>query len=196
MAVMDYETLLAAAKQDPATVDFTQLRLAFSRSSRYDPSDVHVLDEDDRLDAALSAGDWREARQLAESALARNYVRLHPHICAALACYQLEDVPGARHHKAFVKGVLESILHSGDGWTPETALRVIAVWEEYDVLRCLSLRCVEQALCRAGERVLDCLTVQTDEGSEPFDLYFDITIPMAAYAGSDGSPLRWPVRPT
>jgi hypothetical protein len=29
--------------------------------------------------------------------------------------------------------------------------------------------------------VVDCLTVQTDEGSEPFDLYFDITIPMAAY---------------
>jgi hypothetical protein len=87
-------------------------------------------------------------------------------------------------------------MHSGDGWTPETALRVIAVWEEYDVLRCLSLRCVEQALCRTGERVLDCLTVQTDEGSEPFDLYFDITIPMAAYAGPDGSPLRSPVRPT
>ena len=91
--MMDYETLLAAAKQDPATVDFTQLRLAFSRSSRYDPSDVQVLDEDDGLDAALSAGDWREARQLAESALARNYVRLHPHICAALACCQLKDVP-------------------------------------------------------------------------------------------------------
>jgi hypothetical protein len=56
---------------------------------------VHALDEEDRLDTALSAGDWREARQLAEAAVARNYVRLHPHIYAALACCQLEDVPGA-----------------------------------------------------------------------------------------------------
>jgi hypothetical protein len=184
MAVMEYEPLLAAAKQDPAAADFTQLRLAFSRSGRYDPSAGRVLDEDDGLDAALSACAWREARQLAESALARNYVRLHPHICAALACCQLEDVPGARHHKAFVKGVLESIMHSGDGSTPETALRVIAVWEETDVLRCLSLRCVERVLCREGERVLDCLRVQTDEGSEAFDLYFDMTIPMAVYGSA------------
>jgi hypothetical protein len=67
-------------------------------------------------------------------------------------------------------GLLDSILMTGDGRTIETAFWVTSVEEEYDVLRGLSLKLVEQELLKEGVDEMDCVT----EAGKKITLYFDV----------------------
>jgi hypothetical protein len=79
-------------------------------------------------------------------------------------------------------------MTSGDGRTPETAFVVVGVWEEYDLLNALGLQTIRQALVPLGEQSVDHMTVVSEADPEPFDLYFDVTIPMRTTAGrSEGN---------
>ncbi len=180
----DYQSLLATAKENPASVDFGQLRLAFSQSTGYDPYNPEQLEEDASLEAAMQTSNWPGVLRLCESALARNYVRIHAHLCAAAVNSELNDPIRLQHHQAFVEGLFQSILSSGDGRTSQTAFVVIAIWEEYDVLALLGLTNLGQALCEEGDRLVDRITMIGRDRPEPFDLYFDVTIPMGHFSRS------------
>jgi hypothetical protein len=177
---LTYEEMLAVARSHPESVDFAAFRLAFTRTSAYAPYDVDALEEDEALEEAAGMPDWPAVLIRANAALERCYVRMKPHIYAAMACEALGDGPGQRHHEQCVTGLLASIMESGDGRTPETGFVVIGVWEEYDVLNALRLQTVRQALLPVGARRVDQMSVLAPDNSEPFDLYFDVTLPMTA----------------
>lgn len=177
---MSYQALLALARRDPQNADFSELRLAFTGTRAYAPYGVEDFEEDEALGEALGARDWAQVLPRVRPVLDRCYVRIQLHQYAAAACEALGDADGQRHHEHCIRQLLGSILNSGDGRTPETAFVVIGVWEEYDVLSALNLRTIGQALLPVGDRLVDQMTVLPQEGAEPFALYFDVTIPMAA----------------
>jgi hypothetical protein len=175
---LTYEEILRSARSQPETVDFAAFRLAFTRTSTYAPYDIDALEEDEALEEAARMPDWPEVLARASAALDRCYVRIKPHMYAAAASEALGDSQKQRHHDQCVAGLLASIMDSGDGRTPETGFIVIGVWEEYDVLNGMQLQTVRQALLPVGNRRVDQMSVQPADSSEPFDLYFDVTIPM------------------
>ena len=174
---MTYEEILAAARRGSESIDFSRFRFAFTRTNAYAPYDVEALEEDQTLEEAARASDWKSMLAQARAALERCYVRVRPHLYAAAACEALGDAVEQRHHEQCSRGLLTSILNSGDGRTPDTAFVVIGVWEEYDVLNALKLQLTHQALLPVGDRQVDQITVMSPEASAPFNLYFDVTIP-------------------
>lgn len=170
------------ARSHPERVNFAAFRIAFTRTGAYVPYDVDALEEDEALEEAAGMPDWSAVLTRANAALERCYVRMKPHTYAAMACEALGDGPGQRHHERCVAGLLASIMESGDGRTPETGFVVIGVWEEYDVLNALQLQTVQQALLLVGNRRVDQMSVLAPSSAEPFDLYFDVTIPMTTIA--------------
>src|SRR5262249_1360832 len=160
--------------------DVRECRFAVTRTDRYAPYDRDALEEDDGLEEAVQRADWVNLLARARSALERCYVRSRPHSTASWACGVLGDDLGQRHHKECFIRLLKSIMDSGDGRTPETAFVVIGVWEEHDLLNAMELRRTWKTRLRLGDRWVDRLTVQSPTDSEPFDLYFDVTIPMTA----------------
>ncbi len=66
------------------------------------------------------------------------------------------------------RGLVESVLASGDGKSPQTAFTVISVGEEYAILRALNLRVESQALI---EGHIDALTVEGEHGEST--IYFN-----------------------
>jgi hypothetical protein len=177
---VSYEEILALARGHPESVDYSEFRLAFTRTNTYAPYDVDALEEDEAIEEAADTSDWAQVLARARAALERCYVRVKPHVYAAAASDALGDTEGQRHHEHCIRGLLASIMDRGDGRTPETAFVVIGVWEEYDVLNTLGLRMTQQAMLHTGDRRVDRMTVLSRDGSEAFDLYFDVTIPMTA----------------
>jgi len=150
----EYEALLARAKTDPLAVDLGQLRMALARSSRYEPHAVHP-DGRPEMRQALEAKDWATVLRIADAALERNYLRIRPHIYAAMAARSLGDETRGRYHYQFVQALGRAIEASGDGRSPDTAIVVIDVEEGYDFLVLKGLMSLQQTAARAGERDFD-----------------------------------------
>ncbi len=85
----------------------------------------------------------------------------------------LAELADARRTRA--RAILDSILDSGDGTSPETAYVVINIIEEYAVLDHFGLRISNQSLLNKDGKVYDLIVGTDDDGTER-DFYFDITI--------------------
>jgi hypothetical protein len=176
-----YEVLLERAKARPADVDFGALRMAYARSEHYRPYSVYP-DGGDELRDAYRRNDWPRVLQIAETSLALNYVRIRPHFYAMRAHRALGDAAATAHHRAFMEGLSRSILASGDGLTPETAMLVIDIQEEYDAMAFLGVRSRMQTLVAGPRGPLDRHTVEDGTGSRA-SLYFDVALPLARAPG-------------
>jgi hypothetical protein len=172
-----YDALLDRARLRPPDVDFGALRMAYARSERYHPYSRYS-DEEPAMKQALDARDWRTVLEIAETALARNYVRARPHFWAMTANGNLGRAAAAAHHRAVMEGLLRSIAASGDGRTPATAMVVIDVQEEYDVMTFLGVTSRGQGLVREGGRAFDRHDVEARDGAGSI-LYFDVSLPLS-----------------
>ena len=172
----DYAVLLARAKEDPKTVDFAKLRLAFATTAAYQPYQSYHA-EDREIDTLMKSGDWLRALDLINALLDKNYIRIRSHLHAFIAYRKKGDAERASYHRAFVDGLFRSIVNSGDGRTPETAFVVINTEEEYDVIGLSGWQPGRQGLQHKGEKSFDVMTVKTSDSGETRTLYFDITIP-------------------
>ncbi len=85
----------------------------------------------------------------------------------------LIELADRRRQKA--QAILDSILDSGDGNSPETAYVVINIVEEYAVLDHFGLRLTSQSLLNKDGRVYDVIVGTAEDGAER-DFYFDVTI--------------------
>ncbi|HEX7183038.1 MAG TPA: DUF4919 domain-containing protein [Thermoanaerobaculia bacterium] len=175
----EYQALLERVKKSDASVDFKRMRWLQTQLDSYDPygaSREHPM-------AAFRAGEVAQAKMLAEGILAENYLHLESHLAAAAVADQRGDAAAAAHHKYVAQGVLDSILQSGDGKTLDTAFQVIALSEEYAVMRHFGLRITEQALVHGGGgHSYDLLKGEDPESGSIRDVYFNIDPIMSALA--------------
>jgi hypothetical protein len=113
------------------------------------------------------------------------------HIQAHIILMNLDQDAGhkadAELHDAFVAGMFQSILASGDGRGFGTAFVVYFIREEYDLVRALGGEVQGQSLHHQGPRSFDILHVKTKRGAVR-DAYFDITEPFAEEAKLFGLP--------
>lgn len=175
-----YRRLRDRLRGGDLSVPFDSLRLAYAASDAYDP---YGVDSDRRkaMFEALDRGDHAAARAAADSTLAENYVDGYAHMAASVAARESGDSAAARFHRAVFRGLIESIGARG-GRTPDSAMLVISVDEEYVFLQALGLRRGMQALTDCAGRACDALEVVDRRTGEKYHLFFDVSIPTARLA--------------
>lgn len=179
----DYGELLARAKRGDASVDFGALRLAYAESAQYHPYDDAVTRfKRAMLQAVREPHDCGAALGVAGKVLDRVFVDIDAHRAEDF-CYRLEgDTASADFHRAIARGLLRSILRSGDGKSPATAYVVIAVDEEYSLIDALGDIAGDQALVKENDHQYDRISVKNAETGETGALYFNVDRPLAALA--------------
>lgn len=176
-ATKTYEELAARAKKGDKTVDFRELRIAYSDSSDYDNA-PDTESQKKAMWAALNSKDFAEAVKNADAVLDGDFVDLDAQFVDYIAYKELNDTDLAALHEFIFRGLLQSITDSGDGKTPETALQVIEVHEEYVVLRTLGLGLpLRQSSIKKGGHSYDALTFQNPQTKQEATLYFNVDIP-------------------
>jgi hypothetical protein len=173
---MTYEELLAAAQQNPAEADFHSLRMSFARSPLYNPYDRDSQSLN-TLREAMVARDYDTALGALHKLLDGCYVHIEAHITADYIYTVLGDPAKASYHRAFARGLLDSIYHSGDGHQPESAFIVIDVSEEYTLLHVMGFRPSGQALLQHEGHWIDALDAEHRETGEKIKIYFNIDLP-------------------
>lgn len=169
---MDYAQLLAIALNDIHQANFTALRDAYTRTPHYNPYRSGAPDSE--LIALMRAENWSAAAVRCERLIAEDYLHAPLHLTMSYIYEQLEDSERAAWHLQFARGLISSLLSSGDGRTPETAFKVITVREEYEMLRALSLESLGQRLITANDRYYDVLSVRDANGAQG-EVFFEVT---------------------
>jgi hypothetical protein len=166
-----YQSLLAAAKAggEPA-VDWGVLRFAYADSAEFDLTGARTDAARKAMFNAVNAGDPKTALAQARIIIAQDYVDIDAHLVADLASRKLGDATASAREHDIVLGLLRSI-HTSDGASPATALKVITVGEEYAAMRAFDMTVTSQALVQDAGHAYDRLSV-TDPDGKPLTIYF------------------------
>jgi len=132
-----YGLALDEAKKAPNRADFRQLRILYTEDPSYEPY-VHLRqvyrEHHPALFAALEANDFKGAIKHAQAILEIDYLDTESHFFSARAYEALGKMKQAEFHRQFFQGVMDSILATGDGLNPQSAIVVITLTEEWAVL--------------------------------------------------------------
>lgn len=171
-----WTALAERAEASDTTLDFRVFRETFAATDRYAPYGDRDRQARNAVDSLLAQTANAKAYARAKSALGINPTDATMQLMAHYAAEQLGDSAAERHHAWMFRGLLESVLQTGNG-TEAAPFVVISVDEEYDLARYLRLRRQgTQALGECGHRPCDFVTFTTQAGTDT-TLAFDITLP-------------------
>jgi hypothetical protein len=126
--------------------------------------------------AAFRAKDYKKVFELSEQWLAKCLVDADIHMLRSGAATELGDIRSYVHHYYYAFGLMQSVMQSGDGLTPQPAFKVISVAEEYSVLREFRAQVTRQTLI---EDVIDKMECKYPN-DQTVILYFNASIPIKA----------------
>lgn len=171
-----FALLLERAKKGDPTLDFKELRMAYTETTDYSP---YGGDRETRkqMFAALNAKEFDSAVASAEKILAKNFVEINAHFVAYVAHRESGRAEKATFHKFMFDGLVKSITGSGDGKTAETAFVVITTDEEYTLFNVLGLRPAGQALISQNGHSFDRMTATYPKTNETVVYFFNIDKP-------------------
>jgi hypothetical protein len=172
------ELLLRVKAADPA-IDFTQFRLAFSQTSQYDPYGFGNAHLKDSMITALDDNNYKLAAELADQLLEKNYIFPEAHIVAIQAADALGQTQQAEFHRYVLRGLIDSILSSGDGKSPESAFVVVLIEEEYLIVKILNIKDAinEDSTLVVQNQHFDVFDGIDGETNKSMKVYFNIEIP-------------------
>lgn len=131
-----------------------------------------------KLFAAVERNDDEKVAEEAEAVLRTNFADLFAHHFARVAYTKLGKSQLADLHRRIGTGLFQSLLASGDGRSPDTAMKVISVEEEYFFLRLRGETVKQQSLRNCAGRPCDVLKTIDARTSEEREWYFDVEAPM------------------
>ena len=168
-----YSQLVDRLKTGDRTVDFTELRMAFTETAAYNGMMMGVYRQ---LWNTLNTKDFDAALKVVDAVLQRNYAEPNAHMVASIAHAQLGRQQESQFHRFIADGLVRSIMSQGDGKTEETAYRVIDISEEYAVFRSLNLtpRAQGAPVPKDGEPIVDRMTVIDNRTKEERVMYFAV----------------------
>ena len=173
-----YDMLLERVKSGDTTIDFRELRFAYAETPQYSPYGSSKSDAKNALLAAYDAQQDDKVTEYLESVLKSNYVDIEAHIIASMKFAKDGNQEKSNFHRSVAKGLIDSILNSGDGKGPDTAFWVISVDEEYAILRVFRLKVKSQSVSTRDGHYYDVLQVTDPKTSEPLlPMYFCIDKP-------------------
>ncbi|HKK21097.1 MAG TPA: DUF4919 domain-containing protein [candidate division Zixibacteria bacterium] len=176
----NFKDLWKQVEQADTSVDFTALRMAYTRTSEYDPYDSQRQDLRSDMDAAFNSNDFSTAAELANKLIKRDPLQTDAYIVLDVSYEQMGDTAKSRFHHFVANGLIHSVLSSGNGLSRDSAFRVISTDEEYIILNFLGVDLLRQALVEEKDHSYDVMTVKDASIDSTFDLYFNIDIQMNA----------------
>lgn len=167
---------LAAARLDPDHADFRRLRIAFAKTSRYNPDGPTSLDTS-LVESELKNGERAAALVALDRVLIDHWTEIPAHDYAINVCERTGSVRRAAVHHAFLRGLACSILDSGDGKTPGTAWQVTSEAEAQVVLHALHATAEGRSLLDHDGVPIEVVTACQRDSGQRMHYHFNMEIP-------------------
>ncbi len=178
----EYAALLASLKAGKTDIDYARLRISYMDSPEYKAA-KDTSESEKAMTEELNKKDFPAALKDAEAVLKSDYVNIDAHFVAFVANREMGATDKAEFHRTVFRGLIDSIMNSGDGKSPEKAWVVITVHEEYVILNVLGFMRfpMNQSLMHKDGHSYDVMTAKkADDGTEQ-TFYFNVDIPFKHY---------------
>jgi Domain of unknown function (DUF4919) len=172
MTAADYEAMVKKVRDGDMSVDFQDMRLAFTETKQYSP--YGGTTERTEMFSALREKNYEQALSLAEKRMKDYFIDLHAQYVAAVASKQLNKTEKAEFHAKVFKKMMDDIFKHGDGLTAKTAILAIGVPEQYFIMDYLGFQRVSKSLAREGSSIFDVHDAKNGETNETRKFYFNI----------------------
>ncbi len=170
----EYQVLRQRLIAGDLSVNLTALRFAYVRTPEHKPYEAEVIAAD--AVSAVNEGNLKKALTLATRILENDYTNGGAHVVAAICHREFENFRQADFHRAVWIGLFDSICQSGDGKSPNTALKVINTEEEYFFIDVSDLALRGQRLIYHNGNYFDVLEALDPESDIKIEVYFDISL--------------------
>jgi len=169
--------LATEATEEVARTDFWRFR----RGRLYVPDASNIQELEERLADAARSDSAAGVVAASAALLASDQADINAHTLSAGALRTTDHVTEADFHRAVAQGLIDSIIHAGNGQSSDSAWTVYRVKEEYEVLKAKQARFLSQSRIKVGDRSFDLLDAERSDG-EKLHVYFDITELLAEQA--------------
>jgi len=153
----------------------------FRRGRLYVPDASNIQELEERLADAARSDSAAGIIDASAAVLASDQADINAHTLRSNALRKTDHLTEADFHRTVAQGLIDSIIHAGNGQSPESAWTVYRVKEEYEVLKAKQARFVSQSRITVGNRTLDLLDAERTDG-EKLHVYFDVTELLAEQA--------------
>jgi len=169
----EYRQLVELSQTMPADFDFGKVRSLYVHTSFFSPYGVDPKMDFSPFFKRQDAGDVSVVKDV-DAYVAKNFALPEAHSRAMSMYKTIGNAQKSAYHEWAVRGLIKAMWASGDTASPETAMHVVTISEEYLVLRQRGER-GGQRVQNVNGRVYDVLTVKPKDGSAPYDMWFDVT---------------------
>ena len=176
----NFSDLVAQAESGDTTTDYSALRASYAESDGYDPYSLKVRGLYDVIWPAFQAKDCAKVVSVSDQMLKIDYTLVSVHLMRADCFKQMGDSVRSAHEEAIGKGLAQSLLHSGDGKSIETAYAVVTMAEERFVLNALGLKEERQSLLNHDGHMYDLIQGPNENTGGPTSALFNVD---ALFAG-------------
>lgn len=152
------------------------LRLSYAETADYNPYGDNKVKKAEMFEA-LRNKEYEKAVSAAQAVLERKLVDIEAHFVCSIAFREMKNAERYNFYHFVTRGLVDSILDSGDGNAPETAFVVIETGEEYALLGMIGFEVVRQSLIKSNGHSYDKMETKHRKTGEPAVFFFNVDIP-------------------
>ena len=170
-----YDAMVAQSYDMPEGYDFAKLRALYQKLPTYKPYSLGPVINFKQVLKEIEADPTQERRIIKEY-IQKHFALPEAHSRAMTSYKDLGEEKKRAYHEWMMRGLLKTLMRSGDGKSAETAYQVLVISEEYLLARWgMSKEKKGQSLEHKDGRVYDVLSGKNKDTGEDMDMWFDIT---------------------
>jgi len=171
---MSYDELLVQAKNDPGSIDFTELRISYVTSGEYRPNDPSRISSKIFIKLDIEEGNLHDAIEKIYGVLDDYYLDYEAHSLASVILAELGDREKALYHREFARGIFNSILQSGNGQSFEKAFKVVDICEEFFIINAYDLKYISKVSLEHDGHAYDVIKYYKTKTGASGKIHFNI----------------------
>lgn len=170
----DYVAYVKLLERGAQLDNYLDFRISFLTSDfYYSPERLNAENIEEQMFTAQAKGDMRKAAEYAAELLQENYTHIIAHLVMAEYYDTINSEVLAERYASIGIKLLNTILESGDGTSPEDAYVIFGEEEEMSVLGHLGGEIMDQEIIDIESKYYSIVTLNQEDGVKK--VYFDIS---------------------
>lgn len=174
--IENYDDLIKKLNQSDKTLDFFNLRMAYTQTPDYKPYDDSLEEFRKTMFKQFQKKNYSDALDNAKKVLDKNYLDPYAHFICEMSYSALKDSVNYKFHNYVRNGLLNSIIQSGDGNSPETAHMVISTREEYFIIYIYGLSLINQVQEVKNGIPVELMRAKDIKTGDTLEIYFNVSL--------------------
>jgi hypothetical protein len=170
----DYSKYVQKLESGHPDIDYADFRNSYLETKLFNSKRRRVSNYDSlkqQMYKEIKNRNAQEVIRLTKAMLSIDYTSLFAHKYLQQSYKIIGDTANQRKYHDIEFGLLNSIVHSGDGKTCETGWHVTQIEEEYFILSVIGAEFQSQAITSGGKNACDKMTVKIDNEERTY--YFE-----------------------